>query len=401
MKTVFDKYKPLMAARKSLLGTGRDPFGVVIDHAITSVRAMIDGKETLILGTNNYLGMSQSDKARAAAIAVVNEEGVGTCGSRIANGSYGIHQKLERKIADVFGFKHAMIFSTGYQANLGTISGLVDKNDLLFLDADCHASIYDGAKLSGAQVIRFRHNDPADLEKRLKRVKDHDGAILIVTEGIYSMTGNIAPMKEFVRIKKEYGAYLVDDEAHSFGIYGPKGLGIAEQDGCLDEIDFVVGTFSKSLGTVGGYCVTNHDEIDILRITSRPYMFTASVPPEVAASTLAALEEVMENGKPKREQIQKNAKQFFEGCQKIGFKTGKNITPIIGVKLNSIPEAIFFWNRLMDKGVYVNLSLPPATPDEHPLLRCSVTAAHTEEDINEALKIFAEVAEEAQKMAAQ
>lgn len=388
---LFDKYDTLKKSYNDLIQTSpRNPFGVIIERPLSATVGVVEGRETLLFGTNNYLGLSQSHHARDAAIETVTTMGVGTTGSRIANGTFALHKKLEARLSEVFHRKHTMVFSTGYQANLGTISALVNKDDILFLDADSHASIYDGAKLSGAQVIRFRHNDPADLDKRLSRTKNAPGARLIVVEGIYSMTGNFAPIKEFVDVKKRHNASLMVDEAHSFGVLGENGRGVAELQHCEDDIDFIVGTFSKSLGTVGGYCVTDHDEIDLMRLCSRPYMFTASLPPEIIAATLAALEDI-QNKPELRHTLQRNSTQLHQGLKKLGLTTSDFVSPVIAVTLPTIPEAITFWNALLEAGVYVNLSLPPATPDNLPLLRCSVMAAHSQEEIAKTVEIFEKV----------
>lgn len=391
---LFDKYASLKANYDSLMASSpRNPFGVVIERPLSATVGIIEGRETLLFGTNNYLGLSQSTDARDAAIKTAQTMGVGTTGSRIANGTFGLHAKLEEALAKTFQRRHAMVFSTGYQANLGTISALVNKDDILFLDADSHASIYDGARLSGAQVIRFRHNDPADLEKRVARTANHKGARLIVAEGIYSMTGNIAPLNEFVEVKKRHNVPLMVDEAHSFGVLGTNGRGVAEVQNCEKDIDFIVGTFSKSLGTVGGYCVTDHDEIDLMRLCSRPYMFTASLPPEIIAATLAALDEL--TGRPDlRQKLQDNAARLHQGFKSVGLNTSNFISPVIAVTLENIPQAITFWNALLEAGVYVNLSLPPATPDNRPLLRCSVMAAHSAEEIDRAVAAFGHIAKE-------
>jgi len=390
---IFAKHAALRAAYDGLTAVSpRNPFEVVIERPLSATVGLIEGRETLLFGTNNYLGLSQSGHAAEAAIETARTMGVGTTGSRIANGTFGLHRKLEERLASFFGRKHCMVFSTGYQANLGTISALVNKDDVLLLDADSHASIYDGAKLSGAQVIRFRHNDPVDLEKRLARLSDHPGAKLIIAEGIYSMTGNVAPLDKFVEIKKRHGAYLMADEAHSFGVLGENGRGVAELQGCEDGIDFVVGTFSKSLGTVGGYCVTDHDGVDLMRLCSRPYMFTASLPPEIIAATLAALDDMVAHPEL-RTRLQDNAARLHAGLKAAGLQTGEHVSPVVAVTLETVPQAVGFWNALLENGVYVNLSLPPATPDNRPLLRCSVMAAHSPEEIDQATAVFKQVAE--------
>ena len=392
--SIFSKYEGLATALSAVTaGGGRNPFDVVIEKPISSTVGLIEGRETLLFGTNNYLGLSQSPAAIEAAVEAARAYGVGTTGSRIANGTQGLHRQLEDRRAAVFRRRHCMVFSTGYQANLGTISALAGKDDYLLLDADSHASIYDGSRLGHAQVIRFRHNDADDLHKRLRRLAGTPGSKLVVVEGIYSMMGDVVPMAEFAAVKRETGAWLLADEAHSVGVMGQHGRGVAEADGVEDDVDFVVGTFSKSLGTVGGYCVSNHAGLDLIRLCSRPYMFTASLPPEVIAATMAALDE-LENRPELRVRLMDNARRLHAGLQATGLRTGPQASPVVSVVLDEVETAVAFWNRLLDLGVYVNLSLPPATPDQHPLLRTSVMATHTPEQIDRAVEIFAAVAGE-------
>ncbi|GBQ59856.1 serine palmitoyltransferase [Komagataeibacter swingsii] len=392
--SIFSKYEGLASALSAVMaGGGRNPFNVVIEKPISSTVGLIEGRETLLFGTNNYLGLSQSPAAIEAAVEAARAYGVGTTGSRIANGTQGLHRQLEERLCAFFRRRHCMVFSTGYQANLGTISALAGKDDYLLLDADSHASIYDGSRLGHAQVIRFRHNDADDLHKRLRRLDGTPGAKLVVVEGIYSMLGDVVPMKEFAAVKRETGAWLLADEAHSVGVMGEHGRGVAEADGVEDDVDFVVGTFSKSLGTVGGYCVSNHEGLDLIRLCSRPYMFTASLPPEVIAATMAALTE-LENQPELRVRLMDNARRLHAGLQAAGLRTGPQASPVVSVILDDVAVAVAFWNRLLDLGVYVNLSLPPATPDQHPLLRTSVMATHTPEQIDRAVEIFAVVASE-------
>ncbi|MBV1830457.1 aminotransferase class I/II-fold pyridoxal phosphate-dependent enzyme [Komagataeibacter sp. AV436] len=392
--SIFSKYEGLASALASVTaGGGRNPFDVVIEKPISSTVGLIEGRETLLFGTNNYLGLSQSPAAIKAAVAAAEAYGVGTTGSRIANGTQGLHRQLEERLCAFFRRRHCMVFSTGYQANLGTISALAGKDDYLLLDADSHASIYDGSRLGHAQVIRFRHNDADDLHKRLRRLEGTPGAKLVVVEGIYSMMGDVVPMAEFAAVKRETGAWLLADEAHSVGVMGEHGRGVAEADGVEDDVDFVVGTFSKSLGTVGGYCVSNHAGLDLIRLCSRPYMFTASLPPEVIAATMAALTE-LENRPELRTRLMDNARRLHAGLQAAGLRTGPQASPVVSVILDDVAVAVAFWNRLLDLGVYVNLSLPPATPDQHPLLRTSVMATHTPAEIDKAVGVFATIARE-------
>jgi 8-amino-7-oxononanoate synthase len=235
--------------------------------------------------------------------------GTGTTGSRVANGTYAVHKQFEEILADFLGFKQCIIFVSGYQANLGAISGLIDSKDTILVDADCHASIYDGCRLSGATTIRFRHNSPKDLDRRLARLKSPGGSCLVIVEGMYSMYGDIAPIAELLAVAKSHGAYLYVDEAHSFGTFGPKGRGVSEAQGVLDQIDFYAGTFSKSLGSTGGFCCSSHEEFKLLSIASRPYVFTASPSPSSIASAKAILER-MRSVPELRDKLWENARQL-------------------------------------------------------------------------------------------
>lgn len=391
---IFTKFKTLDTAFEQLSAVCKhNPFGTTIEKLVSATVGIINGQETLLFGTNNYLGLSQSDAARHAASEAALKYGVGTTGSRIANGTYSLHQELEHDLANFFNRRSCMVFSTGYQATLGMVSTLAGKDDYLFLDADCHASIYDGSRMSQAQIIRFRHNDADDLRRRLRRLGDIPGNKLIVVEGVYSMFGDVIPLKEFTQVKKEEKACLMIDEAHSFGIFGEHGRGIAERDGVEADIDFTVGTFSKSLGTVGGYCVSDHPQMDLLRLCTRPYMFTASLPPEVIAATKANLE-IIKNHPELRHKLHDNASRFYHALRQAGFLTGPDISSVISVILEDVPQAARFWNRVLELGAYINLSLPPATPDNRPLLRASIAAAHTTDQIDKLVQIYIQAAQD-------
>jgi 8-amino-7-oxononanoate synthase len=258
------------------------------------------------------------------------------------------------------------------------------------LDADSHASIYDGSRLGMAEVIRFRHNNPDDLYKRLRRLEGVPGDRLIVVEGIYSMLGDTAPLKEIAAVKRETGAYLLVDEAHSLGVLGQTGRGLAEAAGVEADVDFIVGTFSKSLGSVGGFCVSDSPDFDILRIVCRPYMFTASLPPGVMASTLEALKRL--RAEPAlRTNLMRNATRLYDGLSAMGFQTGPEPNPIVAVTMPDQSTAGVFWKMLLDAGLYINLAVPPATPANASLLRTSISAAHSTQQIDRALEIFADV----------
>jgi 8-amino-7-oxononanoate synthase len=384
---LLDKHLPQIRAYSSIREHGVDPFNVRFDAVLSPTEAQLNGRRVILLGTNNYLGLTFDEECVEASIDAVRRWGTGTTGSRIANGSFNGHLAMETALAKFYGRKNAMVFTTGYQANLGVLSALVGRGDHLILDADSHASIYDGARLGHAEVIRFRHNDPEDLYKRLRRLDGVPGDRLIVVEGIYSMMGDAAPLKEFVDVKRQTNAYLLVDEAHSMGVLGEHGRGLAEAEGVEADVDFVVGTFSKSLGAIGGFCVSDIDDFDILRVVSRPYMFTASLPPAVVASTLKALEQA-EADRTLRPKLQANAERLFNGLNALGFTTGPKPSPIVAVVMPDIPTALTMWNALLQGGVYLNLALPPATPNNRPLLRTSVSAAHSLEQIDRVLDVF-------------
>jgi 8-amino-7-oxononanoate synthase len=384
---LFDKFAPLAEQYHLHEAAGTNPFTVAFDKILSPTEAMIGLKRILLLGTNNYLGLTHDPSVMESAVAATRSAGSGTTGSRIANGSYGGHQKLERALADFYGRRHGMVFSTGYQTNLGIISALAGKNDFLLLDADSHASIYDGSRLSQAQVIRFRHNSPEDLANRLRRLGDEPGDKVIVVEGIYSMLGDKAPLREFAAVKREYGAYLVVDEAHSLGVLGETGRGLTEEAGVEEDADFIVGTFSKSLGGVGGFCVTDMPGAEILRVVSRPYMFTASLPPGIIAAAAAALHQLRTRPALRR-QLNENALHFYWGLKTLGFELGPEPSPVVSAVMAS-PEAAFsLWAALLDAGLYTNVSLPPATPRGLALLRSSVSAAHSKAQIDQAIALF-------------
>jgi 8-amino-7-oxononanoate synthase len=388
--SLLDKHAAYSQAYQAIRDSGADPFNVRFESVLSPSEGLANGRPTILLGANNYLGLTFDPSCIEAASAAAHAHGTGTTGSRIANGSFDGHLELEKAIAKFYGRRHAMTFTTGYQANLGLLSTLVDRGDHLFLDADSHASLYDGSRLGHAEVIRFRHNDPEDLRKRLNRLKDSPGKRLVVTEGIYSMLGDAAPLKEFVDVKRETGAYLLVDEAHSMGVLGKKGRGLAEALNVEKDVDVIVGTFSKSLGAIGGFCVSDMEGFEVLRVVCRPYMFTASLPPSVVASTLQALK-LVESKPELRRRLNANARRLYNGLKAMGFQVGPECNPIVAVAVSDPPLALAMWKALLDHGVYLNLALPPATPDSRPLLRSSISAAHTDAQIDRVLAVFAEV----------
>ncbi|MBX6367089.1 MAG: aminotransferase class I/II-fold pyridoxal phosphate-dependent enzyme [Rhodospirillales bacterium] len=391
--SLLARLSPLRDAHRALISSGQDPFSVEFSRVLSATEAIVQGRRTILLGTNNYLGLTFDPSCIEHGIAALAQQGTGTTGSRVANGSYLGHRHLERRLAAFFGRRHAIVFSTGYQANLGVISTLVGPGDHLVLDTDSHASIYDGSLLGRAKVTRFRHGSPEDLDRRLRRIAAEGGNKLIVVEGIYSMLGDTAPLREIVAVKREHGAYLLVDEAHSLGVLGENGRGLAEAAGVEADVDFIVGTFSKSLGSVGGFCVSDHPDFEVLRIACRPYMFTASLPPSVIATTVQALRRI-EEAPELRATLRANARALYDGLAAAGFVLGPEPNPIVAVKLPSSETAVAFWNALLQNGVYLNLALPPATPDHCALLRASVSAAHSAEQIAHVVRVFSKIGHE-------
>jgi 8-amino-7-oxononanoate synthase len=389
---LFDRHSALLERYQTAKDAGMDPLRVRLQKVLSPTEAVVNGQRTLMVGTNNYLGLTFEESCIDSAVEALRSEGTGTTGSRTANGSYDQHESLERELAEFYGMQHCMVFSTGFQANLGTIATLVGEGDYLIIDADSHASIYDACKMTSATVIRFRHNDAGDLDRRLERLSGEKGDKLIVIEGIYSMLGDRAPLRDMVEVKRKHGAYLLIDEAHSLGVLGERGRGLAEADGCESEVDFLVGTFSKSLGAIGGYCASDHPDFEVLRIACRPYMYTASLPPSVVASCLAALRQV-ETRSELMQNLWRNARQFHGALTDLGFTLCAEPSPIVSVRLPDPGTAYAFWRELLENGVFVTLAVPPATPNGWCILRSSVCAAHTEQQIDRMAETYRQVAE--------
>ena len=385
--SLFEKFLPIQKARKDLLKSGVNPFHITVEKILSPTEATINGSTTILVGTNNYLGLTFHPDCIRAGQDALTQEGTGTTGSRMANGSFLSHTELEEAIADFYEAPYAIVFSTGYQANLGVLSTLAGPGDTILMDGDSHASIYDGCRLGGAEIIRFKHNDVADLEKRLRRLGDRSHRTLIVVEGIYSMLGDRAPLSEIVEVKRKYGATLVVDEAHSLGVLGKHGRGLVEETGVEQDVDCIVGTFSKSLGSTGGFAISSHPEFQLIRYASRPYIFTASPCPSVVATTKAAIRIIQAHPELRR-QLWTNAQQLYNGLMKSGYTLGAEVGPIIAAMIPTKEQALTMWQELLEKGIYVNLMIPPATPNGESLLRCSVSAAHTEEQIEKIISAF-------------
>ena len=386
--SLLAKFSDIAVARDALADA--DPSKVVIDEILSPTEAVINGRPTILAGTNNYLGLTFDPDCIAAGQQALAEMGTGTTGSRMANGNYSGHRALERELAEFYGYPYAMVFSTGYTANLGVLSALLGPDDAVLLDADAHASLYDGASMTRAGIYRFKHNDPESLDKRLGRLKDRAARTLVVIEGLYSVLGDTAPLREFVEVKERHDALLMVDEAHSLGIYGEQGRGVVESSGTLDQVDFVVGTFSKSLASTGGFCVSRHQELELFQYACRPYMFTASPCPSVVATTRAALQAL--RARPElKVRLWRNAERLYGALKDRNLCLGPEVSPVVAIRLEDRGLALNAWQRLLEGGVYCNLMLPPAAPEGGSVLRFSLSAAHTDEQVDTLIERIASI----------
>ncbi len=386
---LFSKFDPLIKQREDLLASGvEDPFSLVMEKVISPTRAICNGRDTILLGTYNYMGMTFDPDVIEAGKKALDEFGSGTTGSRVLNGTYQGHKACEDALKEFYAMDNAMVFSTGYQANLGIISTIAGKGDYIVLDIDSHASIWDGCSLGNAEVVPFKHNDIEAMDKRLGRIPG-DAGKLVVLEGVYSMLGDIAPLKEMIAVAKKHGAMVLVDEAHSMGFIGPNGRGVAEEQGVIDEVDVIIGTFSKSVGTVGGFCVSNHPQFEIMRLVCRPYVFTASLPPSVVATAATSIRKLM-HGSNKRAHLWENSKRLHGGLTEMGFTLGtaEPQSAIVAVIMPDLERGAAMWEALLHEGLYVNLARPPATPAGMTLLRCSLCAEHSSEEVETILGMF-------------
>ena len=380
-------------ARRAKFEPGPAPGATVIERVLGPCEVVVNGRPTLMFGSNNYLGLTLHPDVVAAARDAVAEYGTGTTGSRTANGTLGLHEQLERDLADWFGKRHAIIFSTGYQANLSLIGALCGPDDVILIDSDSHASIYDATRQTASQVVGFRHNSPESLRKKLERLPRGPRNRLVVVEGLYSIRGDVAPLKAIVDVCRANGAYVLVDEAHSLGTYGPNGLGCAEAQGVLEHVDFVIGTFSKSLAGIGGVCVSDHPELGALHFLARAYVFTASGSPSNIASVRAAVR-VVRQEPGLRDQLWANIRRLRQGLQERGYEIGSTESPIVPILTGDEERTIALWQGLLTEGLYVNLIVPPGCPQDECVLRASCSAAHTPEHLTRALDIFGRVGAE-------
>ncbi len=386
---LLDKCRNFTKARE-VKAAGLYPYFKPISESEDTV-VMIEGKKRIMLGSNNYLGLTHHPKVLEAAARALTRYGSGCTGSRFLNGTLDLHGQLEDAIAQFLGKESCLVFSTGYNANLGLISALVTRGEVVFLDKLDHASIVDGAKMSFGESERFNHGDLANLERKMER--NAGKGALIVVDGVYSMEGDIADLPGLLRVGRKYGAALAVDDAHALGVIGPNGDGTAAHWGVVDEVDVIAGTFSKSLASIGGFVAATEQIVDFIRHHARPLIFTASLPPANTAGVLAALQ-VLQDEPERRTQLWANTRRLQEGFRSLGFDIGPTETPIVPVLIGPKDKTFVMWRRLFDAGVFTNPVMPPAVPPSQCRLRTSVMATHTFEQIDFCLEQFATIGRE-------
>jgi 8-amino-7-oxononanoate synthase len=391
MVDLFDKIKhdETMERVKDASAIGMYPYFRALSETEGNV-AVFEGKEVVMIGSNNYLGLTTDPRVRQAAIDAVKRYGTSVTGSRFLNGTLELHLELDRRLAKFVGKEAALVFATGYQTNVGTISAVVNKGDTVIIDKDDHASIVDGCVMSQGEMKRFRHNNVDSLESVLSKLPADTGK-LVVVDGVYSMGGDIAPLPDIVRICKQYGARIMVDDAHGMGVTGG-GRGTSAHFGLTDQVDLIMGTFSKSFASVGGFIAGDADVIHYIQHKARSLIFSAALPAPNAAAALAALN-IMETESQHVEQLWDNAEYMRKGLRELGYNTGNSNTPIIPVILGADFKVGLAWNALIEEGVYTNPVVPPATPPNGGLLRTSYTATHRREHLDKALHGFKVVGE--------
>jgi len=349
---------------------------------------MIGGKMMIMIGSNNYLGLTGHPKVTEATVAAVKKYGSGCTGSRFLNGTLDIHLELEDRLAKFLKREKALCFTTGHHVNQGAISTILGRDDLVFTDRADHASIVDGCRLAFGRTIKYQHNDMDDLERVLESKKDKNVGKLIVTDGVFSMEGDIVRLPKLVALAEKYGARVYVDDAHSVGVLGKNGRGTGEHFGLEHKIDLHMGTFSKSFASVGGFIAGDEIVIDYIKHHARALIFTASPPPSAVAAVLACLD-IVESEPERIAQLWKNTKKMREGFKSLGFDTGHSETPIIPIKIGKDEDCFAFWKLMFDNGVFANPAISPAVPPDEAIIRTSYMATHTEDELDKILEIFA------------
>lgn len=371
------------------MAAGLYPYFRAIESG-ADTQVTIDGRQVIMIGSNNYLGLTQDPRVKKAAQEAIDRFGSGCTGSRFLNGTLTLHEELEERLAAFMKREAALVFSTGFQTNLGTIATIVGKDDLIFADRDNHASIVDGCRLAFGKTVKYKHNDMADLERVLKMYADDDGGKLIVTDGVFSMGGDIVDLPTLVTLAKKYGARVMIDDAHSIGVLGEHGRGTAEHFGLEDQVDIVMGTFSKSFASIGGFIAGDEPVIHYIKHHSRSLIFSASPPPAAVATVLACLD-IIEKEPERRERLWEITNKMRRSFQELGFNTGNSQTPIIPIIIGEDEKTFAFWKALFENGVYANPVISPAVPPGMSLIRTSYMATHKDEELDRVLDVFEKV----------
>jgi 8-amino-7-oxononanoate synthase len=385
--SLFEKCHGFTIAREVKAAGFYPYFRAIEDSQDTDV--VVEGRRKIMVGSNNYLGLTHHPQVLAAAEEATRRYGSGCTGSRFLNGTLDLHERLEAELAAFLNKEAALVFSTGFQTNLGVIASLVGRNDHIFSDKLNHASIVDGARLSFGTTHRYGHSDMEALERELRKVPDGAGK-LIITDGIFSMEGDIANLPAITSLAEIHGAKVMLDDAHAFGVLGTRGAGTAEHFGLEDEVDLIVTTFSKSLASIGGVVAGPEYVIHYLKHHARPLIFSASMPPSAIATVLAALD-VLRNEPGRIEALWRNTRRMQRGLQELGYDIGGSETPVIPVVIGELDRMLRFWKELFDAGVFTNPVTPPAVPGNSCRLRISLMATHTDEHIDHVLEAFAQV----------
>ena len=390
MNDIFSKAFSFTEAKEAM-EAGYYPYFLPLEEN-EGTEVEYQGHRLIMCGSNNYLGLTTHPKVKEAAIDAIRKYGTSNTGSRFLNGTLRLHKELEEELAEFVGKEAALVFSTGYQTNLGTIQAIVGRDDVVVLDRADHASIVDGAILSQGKILRFKHNDVQDLDRVLGKVDPEKGA-LVVVDGVYSMDGDIAPLPEMIEVCRKHGARLMVDDAHSMGVLGPQGNGTAAHFGVTDGVDLIMSTFSKSFASLGGFIAGDADVVHYIQHFGRSMIFSASIPAANAAAARAALK-IMKEEPERRERLWAIAKRVKEELNNMGYDTGTSETPIIPIIIGDHLKTILVWKRLFEEGVFVNPVLPPAVPPNRSLLRTSYMATHTDEQIDRVLEAYHKVGKE-------
>ncbi len=384
---IFQKCEEYTFARE-LRGTKLYPYFRQISSPQDPV-VTIDGEKVIMLGSNNYLGLTNHPEVKAAAADALAKYGTGCAGSRLLNGTLDVHVRLEERLAEFMNAEAVLTFSTGYQVNLGVLSALLSRHDTVFLDNLDHASIIDGARLGFGKTLKFKHNDMADLEGKLSRIDDSRGK-LIVVDGVFSMEGDLCDLPGLVELKNRYDARLFVDDAHGLGVFGEHGRGTAEHFGLENEVDLTMGTFSKSLATVGGFITSSHTVVDYIRHHARSQIFSAAPPPPMCAAVIASLD-IIEREPERRKKLWENTRYMKNELENLGFDTGDSDSPVIPIAVGDEFVAFNMCKLLQDEGVFANPIVPPAVPPGQSVIRTSYMATHDREHLDRALAALAKV----------